>query len=224
MNTLLRTLGRRIRPVGMVALLVVMVGVVSGCTTMGNRDAVERRWDPAEAPYDEVGFHEKIGRNVRDGIVGMFDAPVQGFYSTALIASPYGGFLASKIATIMGDVVGLVDDNCVTRHVFNGVLSRHLLRFGGGAARMPRGMGGIHDTKFEAPEMTLDDYVGDRYFHVKAYIEPSGLVTLGAAVISDGLIRPAGSFITIFGFRGTGESMDKFGKDLIEKSLKVKFL
>jgi hypothetical protein len=38
------------------------------------------------------------------------------------------------------------------------------------------------------------------------------------------LIRPAGSLITIFGARETGDSMHEFGIDLIEESLRIRFL
>jgi hypothetical protein len=69
----------------------------------------------------------------------------------------------------------------------------------------------------------LSDYVGDQTFHTRAYAEPSVLGLLGGVVISDLLIRPAGSIITIFGARSTGDPMHEYGINLIEQSTKVAF-
>ncbi len=55
-------------------------------------------------------------------------------------------------------------------------------------------------------------------------MEPCGLAMLVAVVVSDLLVRPAGSLITIFGARSQGEDMNKWGVDLIEGSLKARGL
>ncbi len=59
---------------------------------------------------------------------------------------------------------------------------------------------------------------------MRACGRPSILVSLGGIVVSDFLVRPAGNLLMIFGMRETGESMDQWGKGLIEKSMRVPFL
>ena len=206
-----------------VACAVAFVTALTLALTTGSAQAQERRWDLSEKPYDDAGLPEQIGRNVRDGLVGMVDSLFQGALSAVTIGSPYGGLLARKVATFGGDVIGVVDNNLVTEHVFKGVLSRQLLRFGSGGGGFAPAIGVIHDTQFAA-RTQVSDYIGDEAFHTKAYVEPSALATLGAVVISDVIVRPAGSFITIFGLRSLGEDLDKWGIDLIEQSLDVKFL
>jgi len=186
----------------------------------------ERRWERhAEPAYDDMNIAQKAGSNLRTGVLGLVDSVAQGFFSGFAILSPWGGSLAKKVGTFVGDVVGLVDDNIVTEHVTRGILSRQLLRFGAGAGKgITKGLGVIHDTEFSGPEMTLDDYVGERYFHTRAYVEPSALAGVGAVVISNFIVRPVGSIITIFGARETGEKMHEYGLDLIDRSLDVNFL
>lgn len=207
-------------------IIVIVALALGGISFPGSAQAqeIERRWDQTEKAYGDMNIAEKIGSNARKGFVGLIDSVFQGAFSVAAIASPYGGFLVSKLATVVGDVIGLVDNNVATKHVTQGILSRQLLRFGVGAKRMPKALGGIHDTEFEAPVMELEDYVGNQTFHTKVYMEPSALASLGAVVVSNLLVRPAGSLITILGARSQGEAMHEWGVDLIERSLKVKGL
>ena len=51
--------------------IALMLGTV-GCATTGTSG--ETRWESDEVPYDEAAIHEKVGRNVRDGFVGIFEA------------------------------------------------------------------------------------------------------------------------------------------------------
>jgi len=81
----------------------------------------------------------------------------------------------------------------------------------------------IHDTEYDGPQLPLEAYVGDQYFHHEAYVTPSALVMVGGVVVSDILIRPAGNLLMVFGFRKTGEAIDDFGVRLIGKSTKPKF-
>ena len=67
-------------------------------------------------------------------------------------------------------------------------------------------------------------YVGDTAFHPQAYIRPSIVFGLGGIVVSNFVVRPVGNVLMIFGLRETGESIDQWGIDLIESSLKVPFL
>ena len=184
---------------------------------------LERRWDLQETPYEDKHIAAKIGCNVRDGLVGCVDSLCQGLLSGVVLLSPWGGFTTKKVVTIVGDVVGLVDNNIATQYVFKGILSRQLLRYGAGNSGIVRGLGGIHDTAYAGPRMPLEAYVGDQYFHTRAYVAPSALTMLGGVVAADILIRPAGHLLMIFGARGTGEAMDAFGIDLIGRSCKPKF-
>lgn len=191
-------------------------------TPVAAQDA-ERRWDKEEGSYSQMNLAEKCGSNVRKGLTGLFDSVANAAFSVAAIGSPYSGHLVKKVAIFAGDVIGLVDDNPVTAHVFQGIVSRQFLRLGAGAAALPRVMGVIHDTTFDAPTMAFEDYVGPATFHTGAYSENSGLATLGAVVISDVLLRPAGSLITIFGFRAQGQELHDQGIELIGDALKVSF-
>ncbi len=207
-------------------IIVIVALALGGVSFPGSAQAhdIELRWDHTEKAYGDMNIAEKIGSNARKGFVGLIDSVFQGAFSVAAIASPYGGFLVSKLATVVGDVIGLVDNNVATKHVTQGILSRQLLRFGSGAKGMPKALGNIHDTEFDAPAMKLEDYIGDETFHTKAYMQPCGLATLVAVVVSDLVVRPAGSLITIFGARSQGEAMNEWGVDLIERSLKVRGL
>jgi hypothetical protein len=203
-----------------VCLLVSSVGCVSIRPGSGPD---ERRWETDQEKYENLSVPRKIGSNVGNGLVGVFDNGAQGAFSGALILSPYGGFLASKIGTVVGDVVGLIDDNPVTQPVFQGIVSRQFLRFGAGAAKMQRGVAAVHDGQIEAPEaLPGDAYIGDHTWHTDAYIEQSGIVTLGGALVSDWLIRPVGNICLIFGGRDIQSNMDEFGLGLIESSFEVK--
>ena len=206
--------------------ITIFVIAFAGATIPGSAQAqeVERRWEHAEKAYADMNIAEKAGSNVRKGVLGVVDSVAQGAFSVFAIASPWGGALASKVGTFVGDVVGLVDNNIATQHVTRGILSRQLLRFGTRAKGLPKGLGTIHDTMFDPPDLELDDYIGKQTFHTKAYMEPSSLAALVAVLVSDVLVRPAGGLITIFGARSQGEAMDEWGIDLIERSLKARGL
>ncbi len=185
---------------------------------------IQRRWERTETPSDQMNVAEKVGTNVRRGFLGLADSLFNAAFSVVAIASPYGGHLVRKLALFVGDVVSLVDNNLVTERVFQGILSRQFLRLSAGAAKLPFSMGVIHDTQFDAPTVGLEDYIGPRRFNPRAYGENSALVTLGAVVISNLVVRPAGSVITIFGARERGDAMHEYGIDLIGRALKVQFL
>ena len=205
--------------------IVIVALALGGVAVPGSAQAqdIERRWDHTEKAFEDMNIAQKIGSNARKGVVGLIDSVAQGAFSAFAIVWPTG-FLGSKLATFAGDVVGLIDNNVATQHVTQGILSRQLLRFGSGAKGMPKALGNIHDTEFDAPAMELEDFVGNQTFHTKAYVQPSALATLGAVVCSNLLVRPAGSLITIFGARSQGEAMHEWGIDLIERSLQVKGL
>ena len=203
---------------------------LAGCSTVPESSlaperpgAVRARWEVNEVPYEDARLDEKIGRNIRDGLVGLIDSIFEGAFCAPVIASQTG-FLTQKIVIFTGDVIGLLDDNPWTEHVTKGVLSKQLLKFGSRAKGMPKAIEQIHETKFDYPEMTIEEYIGDSAFHTRAYVRPSGLATLGAIVVGDFMIRPAGNLLLMCGFRETAKKMDQTALDLIEASLGVPFL
>ncbi|MCZ6823002.1 MAG: hypothetical protein O7F10_08655, partial [Deltaproteobacteria bacterium] len=124
-------------------IIVIVALALGGISFPGSAQAqeIERRWDQTEKAYGDMNIAEKIGSNARKGFVGLIDSVAQGAFSAFAIVWP-SGFLGSKLATFAGDVIGLVDNNVATKHVTQGILSRQLLRFGVGAKRMPKALGG----------------------------------------------------------------------------------
>ena len=180
-----------------------------------------RAWDLEETPYEQRTLPAKIGTNVRDGLVGIFDNFGQAVFSAFHLTNG----LFRKASTFTGDVVGLVDNNPLTEQVLNGILSRHLLRFGSGMKHVAGDVGDTHDASWNTPTASMDDFVGPGvYLRVEAYANNSTLAGLGAVVISNGVVRPLGNLILIFGGRKMAGEMDEWGLDLVEQSLKVRFL
>lgn len=203
---------------------------ITSCSTVPKTDAPSQRpgpptprWEVNEVPYEEARMDEKIGRNIRDGLLGIIDNVAQGIFCIPVIASQTG-FFTQKLVIFCGDVIGLVDDNPWSEHIFKGIISKQLLKFGSRARSMPRAIEGIHETRFEYVELGMEEYIGDKAFHGRAYIHPSAITTLGTVVIGDFLIRPTGNLILIFGFRNTSKSIDQSGLDFIEAGLNVPFL
>ncbi len=184
-------------------------------------EGLVRRWDLPDN-YDQLSLPAKIGTNVRDGAVNLVDSVGQGLitgYTVVLF-----GTAVPKAATFLGDVVGLVDNNPVTKHVLNGVLSRHLLRLGIGSQGAPGAAAFIHDTEWDIQTAPIDAYVGDRVFRPDVYAHPSIVGGLVGVVIGDIVVRPFGSIITIFGARETGERIDAQGISIVEGGFRLRFL
>ncbi|GEM_PF-3165584 len=223
-----RSLGRRPWRAGVVACLAL---ALSGCATISKEEKQTRRewlplprWYTDEVPYEQAGAVDRFGRNLRDGVTGIIDNAVQGAYSILLIG-PTSGFLVQKLAVIGGDLIGLIDDNDLTEHVFRGLLSRQLLRFGATQLRFLETLGHLHrDQPFVGPQRGIKDFVGDTTFHTAVYGPPSAIFVLGGVVIADFVVRPAGNVVRIFQWRSVSEKIDKAGIDLIQKSAEIPFL
>lgn len=225
MNAVMR--GKFRSATGRAAILLMTMGALmfGGCTTYDPADQPMRaqfqpRWEVNEVPYEaeEVGTFERAGRNVRDGMVGIVDNWAQGAFSVFMIL-PVSGYSAEKLAIMLGDVIGLIDDNAYTEHVFKGIVSRQFLRFGSGARDFLPALSGLHQHTFEGPKFTVLDYVGPDTFHTKVYGRPSAVTVLLGVVTADFFIRPAGNFITIFGARETGNKLNETGFDVIQYSI-----
>ncbi len=198
-------------------------GAAGSLATMEEEEEAQvvRRWDYPDN-YDQLSLPGKIGSNVRDGAVNLVDSVGQGLitgYTVVLL-----GVTVPKAATFLGDVVGLVDNNLVTKHILNGVLSRHLLRLGVGSRGAPSAAAFIHDSEWDIPTAPVDAYIGDSYFHPEPYAHPSIIGSLGGVVIGDIVVRPVGSIVTIFGARETGKRIDARGLKIIEDGFKFRFL
>jgi hypothetical protein len=217
--------GRVISHIGKGLLFLALAAfLVAGAAAPVSAQQVERSWDLTERPYDQMNLPQKVGTNVRNGVVGLVDSVGQALFSGVALISPYGG-LGRKAGTFIGDVVGVVDNNPATRHVLNGILSRHLLRFGSGMRGVPKGVATIHDADgWDTPTPGREAFVSEQWFHTEAYTSNSVLAGTGAVIVSNLIVRPVGSLITIFGARQTGKEMNEGGLDLIEQSLKVRFL
>lgn len=211
-----------------ITLFLILAMQLGGCTTLDPEKNKLRakflpRWETNEVPFEEARFDEKIGRNIRDGFIGMIDDMFQGLFAVFTI-SPTTGFIVQKISTMVGDGIGLLDDNDYSEHIFKGIISRQFLKFGAQARDFTSTMGQIHGITINAPEHGVLDYVGDEAFHTKAYGAPSALTTLFGVVTADFLIRPAGHFIMIFGLRDAAGKIDETGLKLVEACTKIPFL
>lgn len=211
-----------------IALILLPTFILTGCTTFNPDDRPLRskfspRWAVNEVPYEEVDVFEKSGRNVRDGLTGIVDDLVQGVASGFLIVGTTG-YIVQKGAIVVGDVVGLIDDNAYSEHVFKGVISKQFLKFGSTANGFLPALSGLHEHTFEGPKHTVLDYVGPERFHTKVYGAPSGVGALFGVIAGDIIIRPAGHFILIFGAKETAGKVDEFGLSVIQRSTEIPFL
>lgn len=206
-----------------------------GCSTYDKKEfarenpqvaARQTRWTVNETPYEEAPLYEKVGRNFRDGLWGFVDSYFLGFYSVQVIASPRSGtgFFSQKLAVFVGDVIGLVDDNPWTEHVFKGIVSRQLYRYGSRAGNMPKAIAKIHEQDFDVPEKSVFDYIGDRPFHYDVYFEPGAIPSLIGIVLGDFIVRPTGHLLLMFSLHDTGKKVDESGYWLMEKGLNIPFL
>ncbi len=197
--------------------------VVSLLALAGSASAERAKpgWDLDETPYEKMSMAGKIGNNVRTGTVELFDSFGQLLFGGG--RAIWG--LGQKTMTLTGDVVALVDGNewIYTDRVFNSILSRHLLRFGSGHRNMVDRIGDFHDTSFDAPAPGMEQYIDNAPFHTEAYVANSTLGTLGALIVGNGLVRPAGSLCTIFGMRKTGEQLNEWSMDLIQEGMRMRF-
>lgn len=221
-----------VRRAGRFLFILAALPALHACKTLSYEEFQEKyplrakyapRWETNEVDYEEAPLKDKIGRNFRDGLTGVVNNFVQAGFSGFTIA-PTSGYIVQKGAVMVGDVIGLIDDNPVTEHVFLGIVSRQFLRFGSSGSDFLQTMGQIHDTTFEGERLTTLDYVGDKTFHTKAYGRPSAVATFGAAMVADLLVRPAGNFVLMFGGRKPAEAIDKAGLKVIQLGLDVPFL
>ena len=213
-------------------LTLMAVLVLSGCSTYSRKEFAEEnpavasrqtRWTVNELPYEQAPWYEKAGRNFRDGTIGIVDDAFVGLVSAQIIIARTG-FLTQKVAVFSGDVIGLVDDNDVTEHVFKGILSRQFYRLGSRAGGMPRAVEALHEADWEYPEKTPFDYIGDKPFHHDIYLEPGAVPSVLGIALGDFMIRPVGNLLLIFSIREPALKIDEVGLNVIEAGLNIPFI
>jgi hypothetical protein len=176
-------------------------------------------------------------RGARDGAIGLLDCAADlqlgAFSELALVSG----------ALLMGasDLLGLVDDNPLSQHVFKGVASKslaktaYLFHRAGGEAIL-----GSHGLEIEwyvrgeltelnpllageesAPPLPLEPlaFVEEGLLHTDVYAAHlPGSILLGSA-LADGLLRPAGNLLRIAGAQGTADRIESFANGLVRRAV-----
>jgi len=190
-------------------------------------------WEFEEQP---AGPFVTALRNGRDGTIGiledLLDLQLGVFSEVSLLAG--AGVMA------LSDVVGVIDDNPASQHVFKGIASQslaktaYLLHVAGSEALL-----GGHDLETEwavtdamgdlnpllspedvAPPLPLDPFafVGEAWVHTDVYTSRiPGRIGL-SAVVADGLVRPAGNVLRIFGLTERADGIEKAGTRLVREA------
>jgi hypothetical protein len=185
-------------------------------------------WEVEEKP---AGPAVRALRNFRDGLIGLFDdvtdLQLAVFSEASLLLST--GFMAGS------DVVGLVDDNPVSEHVFKGVASKslaktaYLLHLAGSEAIL-----GSHGLEAESwASQALEDlnplldeedrrgglpleplaFVGEGMFHDDVYrARIPGRIAL-TALVADGALRPVGSLLRAASATGSADALEVRARD-----------
>ncbi|MBW2281917.1 MAG: hypothetical protein JRG82_14340 [Deltaproteobacteria bacterium] len=197
------------------------------------RAAERLDWDVEE---EEAGPVVSVLRSQRDGVIGLVDNVMdlqQGIFAE-------GALLISSALMLASDAVGLVDDNPVTQHVTRAVASKSLAKpaylFHVVGAEAILGSHGLETESYLEdslaqlnPLVEPDesghmlplhplDFVGDAYFHPRPQARIPGAILL-SAVVADGLIRPFGNVVRIFGFAGTADRIEDFGCGLVRRAV-----
>ena len=167
-------------------------------------------WEVEEAP---AGPAVRALRNFRDGVLGLLDDVTD----LQLAAFSEASLLLSTGIMGASDVLGVVDDNPVSQHVFKGVASKslaktaYLLHLAGSEAIL-----GSHGLEAESwASQALEDlnplldeedrrggipleplsFVGEAMLHTDVYrARTPGRIAL-TALVTDGALRPIGSLL-----------------------------
>jgi hypothetical protein len=200
----------------------------------GPAAAQQLDWEVEEQPAGPV---LSWVRGARDGSLGLLDCAADlqlgAFSELALVSG----------ALLMGasDLVGLVDDNPLTQHVFKGVASKslaktaYLFHLAGGEAIL-----GSHGLEVEwylqrelaelnpllagedsAPPLPLEPlaFVEDGILHKDVYGAHLPGSILLASALADGLLRPAGNVVRIAGAHAAAERIEVFANGLVRRAV-----
>lgn len=180
-----------------------------------------------------------VVRNVRDGVLGIGDAMMDG--STALFGE--ASVLVAKLTMGASDAAGLLDDNPLSRPAARGFFSKHLAKtayfwhvagsetlLGGHGLEVERWALGevarlnplLGDPDIEALEgpLPLDplEFVGDGWIHAAVYRTHSTLAGVGAIATCDVILRPVGGVLRILQLPGWGAAFETRGEEIFRKA------
>jgi hypothetical protein len=65
------------------------------------------------------------------------------------------------------------------------------------------------------------DFVGEAWFHGRAYRPHVLLLDLGAVATADVVLRPAASILRIAQLRGAGDSLERTGNELVRRAVRT---
>lgn len=210
------------------------------CVTFGAAAASAEGldWDVEES--SDAPAAVRAARNVRDGVIGLADA----FFDANTAVFGCFALAASQLFMGAGDLVGLVDDNPVTQHVSQGVLSKQLAKVGylwhvagaesllgshgleverwatGDVATLNPLLSEEDVAELEGP-LPLDPlaFVGQSMFHADAYQPAAPFADLGAALLADAVLRPAASVLRIAQQPGPADAVEAKATDWFRRTL-----
>jgi hypothetical protein len=197
-------------------------------------------WQLHESP--EAPLPVRALRNVRDGFFTFGDAYMEA--NTAV----FGVFClaASQLSIGFADLVGVLDDNPVTEHVTKGFFSKNLAKTAylwhvAGAESLLGGHGmeverwaaedvaslnpllSEEDREAVGGALPLDplDFVGEGWFHPRAYRPHVLLLDLGAVAAADGALRPVAGILRIAQLRRAGDAVEDTGNELVRRAVRA---
>ena len=175
-------------------------------------------------------------RNFRDGVIGLFDDATDlqlGVFSEASL-------LLSTGLMAVSDLIGVIDDNPVSQHVFKAVASKSLAK----TSFLLHSVGseavlGSHGLEAESwASQALDDlnplldddeprglpldpmsFVGEGMFHGDAYMARIPGRILLTAVVTDGVIRPVGSLMEAASMTGPAKTLEDMARNWMRKAV-----
>jgi len=191
-------------------------------------------WEVREAPAGPV---LSWIRGVRDGVLGLLDDVTDaqlGVFSELALDS-------GALLELGSDVVGLVDDNPVSEHVFKGTASKSLAKtawlFHLAGSEAVLGSHGLETESWVAqsldqlnPLLDPDEaparlplepiaFVGEGILHTEVYSAHVPGSILLAAAAADLVVRPVGNLVRIVGFHGTADRIETAGNGLLRRTL-----
>jgi hypothetical protein len=192
-------------------------------------------WEVEEEP---AGMPIRPLRNLRDGLLGVLDDAAD--LQLAVFAD--AALLGALLVQGSSDLLGLIDDNPASQHVFKGVLSKSLARSawllhlaGSEAVLGSHGLereryleqtlvelNPLLDPQQDAPRLPLDPlcFVGEALIHREVYsAQIPGRITL-AALAADGVLRPLGSAQRMLSLVELADALESRGTGLVRAAVK----
>jgi hypothetical protein len=214
--------------------------VLAAFAAPGASSAERLDWEVSERADPPVPVQAL--RNVRDGVLGLGDAWFEAntaFFGVFCLA-------ASQLSMGFSDVVGLLDDNPASQYVLKGILSKNLAKTAylwhvAGAESLLGGHGmeaerwaardvaalnpllSEEDQEAVAGPLPLEplDFVGEAWFHGRAYRPHVLALDLGAVAAADVVLRPAGGILRVLQLRAAGDALERTGNELVRRAART---